>query len=152
MGAVDLRNTAWPVLRFKDRFELAAGDWVRVEVSAPAVGTLYQYGVYGSVRTNWEEQVIDLSEFKGQANVQILFRLASNNDGVTGDGWFIDDLHVEEHVAPAQVYPFYERFESGLTNWLGASWRTSTNSVYAGAQSALDAPDGPVPRKTGSMN
>ena len=127
--SVDLRGTTWPVLKFKDRYSLGGGDWLRVEVydvNQPWYQTI-PYGVYESApRTGWREQQIDLSEFKGRANVRIRFRVAT--DGATpGDGWFIDDLSVTENTLAGtpQTLPMQEGFESGLANWVSAGWITS---------------------------
>jgi hypothetical protein len=132
--SVDLRGTEWPVLKFKDRYALAGGDWLRVDVY-DANQTWYQmspYGVYESTpRTQWREQQIDLSPFKGRANVRIRFHL--DTDGATpGDGWFIDDVSVTENAlaAVALTMPFEEGFEAGLSQWIAAGWIT-TDAVSA---------------------
>jgi hypothetical protein len=132
--SVDLRGTEWPVLKFKDRYALAGGDWLRVDVY-DANQTWYQmspYGVYESTpRTQWREQQIDLSPFKGRANVRIRFHL--DTDGATpGDGWFIDDVSVTENAlaAAALTMPFEEGFEGGLSQWIAAGWIT-TEAVSA---------------------
>ena len=35
-------------------------------------------------------------------------------------------------------YPFYERFENGLSHWLHAGWGTDTNAPYAGSYAVHD--------------
>ena len=137
--AVDLRGASWPVLRFRDRYELAAGDGLRVGVSADGSSWTYLYGAYEAARTNWAEQAIDLSPWKGQANLRIrLEQWADNNPGTTADGWFIDELSVAEHSPQPVSYPLREGFEGGLTNWLSAGWVWETNAAHAGAGAARD--------------
>ena len=60
LTSVNLVGTAWPVLRFWDRFRLASGDWGYVEVSPDGSSWYRLYGVTG-VRTDWAEQSLDLS-------------------------------------------------------------------------------------------
>jgi len=141
LTAVNLQNTTWPVLKFRDRFDLGAGDWFRLEVSANGYPTYYMCGVHGAgSRSNWAEQAVDLSVWKGAPNVQIKFRVAANSDGSTGDGWFVDDVRIEEHAPLDLNYPFYERFEEAPSNfWLGCSWMLSTNGAYEGARAVIDS-------------
>ncbi len=124
--SIDLRGADWPVLSFKDRYSLSGGDWLRVEIY-DANQTWYwlaPYGVYESVpRTEWREQRIDLSPFKGRGNVRVRFRLATDG-GTPGDGWFIDDLALTENPLKdtPQPLPMLESFESGPGNWIPAGW------------------------------
>jgi len=148
--AVDLRGTTWPVLRFWDRYALHEGDWFRVEISPNGSSWYPHYGRHGSCsRTNWTEQTIDLSEWKGQSNVRIRFRRLSNNDaGTVADGWLIDDLAVLDLTLPTLPYPFAESFEDAAwtSRWLTASWNSSaTNGAHAGLRALADR-EGPFTR------
>ena len=136
--SVDLRGATWPVMRFWDRFELGAGDWARLEVSSDGNNWTYVHGYYEGVRTNWEEQVVDLSPWKGQANVRLRFRVVTDgNAGTVGDGWNVDELRVEELAAEVLPYPYYEDFEAGFgSNWLHAGWAVRSNDVYEGMWAA----------------
>ncbi|MFA6632624.1 MAG: hypothetical protein WCU90_10015, partial [Kiritimatiellia bacterium] len=78
------------------------------------------------------EQEVDLSRWRGQANLRVRFYVESDGGGV-GDGWFVDDVSVEEHApGPAQALPFAERFEGGLSNWIAGGWAAVTNAPYEG--------------------
>jgi hypothetical protein len=142
--SVNLSGTAWPVLRFRDRYALGAGDYVRVEASPDGANWTRLYGVAGQGgRTNWLKQEIDLSQWKNQGNVRLRFTLATDNNAITtADGWFVDDVSVVDHAPAAIPYPFYEGFEdAGWTNrWLAASWLALTNSPLAGASALADRP------------
>ena len=130
LTAVDLTGTAWPVLRFKDRhafYDVSSGDYGILEVSPDGSGWTRVYSVSGA-RAEWAEQAIDLSRWRGQANLRIRFCISSDGSG-TGDGWYIDDVNVAEHApGTAQTLPFAERFEDGLGNWLNGGWGASTNA------------------------
>jgi len=134
---VDLSGATWPVLRFWDRHALADNDWGRLEVSPDAGGNWYPiYGV-ASTRTNWAEQTLDLSQWKGRSQVWIRFRMLTDG-GTQNDGWYISDLSLAENPPLAIRYPFYEDFENGMTNWLHSTWTADTNSPFAGNYSAHD--------------
>ena len=134
--AVNLTGAVRPVLRFADWHRLAVNDYGYVEVSAPGRSGLRLYGVYGA-RTNWEEQVVDLSYYKGCANVQILFRLTTDGSG-TDAGWNIDDVRVADEGSPALAVPFVEDFEGGLGNWVETSRWEAASGGYQGAAAAAD--------------
>ena len=139
--AVDLSSAQWPVLRFWDRHDLpTSGDWAYVEISQDGSAWTRVYNVLGT-RTSWREQSIDLSQWKGQGNVFIRFRLQT--DGSTSaDGWYIDDVSIEDQGTPSLEYPFYDDFEANMDNWLHSSWNISTNA-YDGEQSARNT-EGPT--------
>jgi alkylated DNA repair dioxygenase AlkB len=139
-SAFDLSAASWPVLAFWDRFALGNGDWLRVEISPDGTNWTYLYGVHGiASRTTWARQRIDLSPWKGQANVRIRFHLASDGDaGTTADGWNVDDISVAEHVPAAPVNGFHDGFEAGLDNWLSSAWVIDTVSPHDGVACAYD--------------
>ena len=139
-SAFDLSAASWPVLTFWDRFALGNGDWLRVEISSDGSSWSYLYGVHGiASRTSWARQRIDLSPWKGQANVRIRFHLVSDGDaGTTADGWNVDDVSVVEHAAPPPAVGFQDGFEEGLENWLASAWSIDTTSPHAGAACAYD--------------
>ena len=134
--AVDLTGTTWPVLRFWDRYDIGGGDWARVEVSSDGVNYTGMSGMVDGYRGEWQEQVIDLSPWKGQPNVRIRFRLATYSGAATrADGWAIDQVRVEEHTPAAIPYPFYDDFEAGIPTWLESGWGPHTNNPYMGLRS-----------------
>ena len=139
LTSVDLTGSDWPVLRFWDRFQLAGGDWGRVEISTDGNGWVYLYGLYDGTRTNWTEQVIDLSEWKNHDNLRIRFRVGTDSSAATtADGWMIDDVSVIDHTPATISYPFFDGFENDMGNWLHAPWRRATNETYAGSACVVD--------------
>jgi len=142
--AVDLRGLSWPVLRFWDRHAIANNDWGRVFVSGNGGASwTCVYGV-SETRTNWLEQTIDLSPWKNSDQVWIRFQM--NTDGSTqNDGWYVDDVSVEDYTPPPAIYPVFENFESGLDNWLHSSWAVDTNMPYAGLYAVRDTVPARIP-------
>lgn len=136
--AVNLLGSVWPVLEFWDRYSIAQPDWAFVEVSTDGANWARVYGVNG-VQNEWLLKRVDLSPWKNSANVRIRFRLWTDGN-TTSDGWYVDEVRVVEHSAPpAAGLPFYERFEDGgLTNWLAANWRATTNGALDGGWCAVD--------------
>jgi hypothetical protein len=140
LTAVNLTGSAWPVLKFWDKFRLADNDWARLEVSTDGSGWTPVYGAAG-VQAEWREQTIDLSPWKNQSNLRIRFHVWTDGSG-TDDGWSIDDLAVVEHTPVSVSLPFYETFESGLENWLHSSWAVDTNGPFGGSYAVRDTPSG----------
>ena len=141
--AIDLSDTAWPVLEFWDRLGLGAGDWMRLEISCPERGQQNVYGACGlATRDDWRRHRIDLSPWRGCSNVRLRFRLATDNGPTPGTGWFIDDLSITENPQRATplTLPFTEGFEdAGLPGWIAAAWnQTSATDAKDGAGVAQD--------------
>ncbi len=141
--AVDLSDAVWPALVFKDRHALPpSGDNAYLQIGAAnndniaSIAWTTVYSVRES-RTEWKEQKIDLSSWKGHHTVYIRFRLSSNSS-VVDDGWALDDVAVREHTPGAETDALYERFEDGLGNWINGGWIVSSNSPWEGAASALN--------------
>lgn len=144
---IDPRGMNWPVLRFSDRHAFADNDWGRVFVS-PDAGASWT-AVYGvsSTRTNWATQIIDLSPWKNTSQLWIRFQV--NTDGSTqADGWYIDDVAVYDYDPGNAVYPFFDGFETGMSNWLRASWEIDTNLPYAGEYTVRDTRPPRIPPDT----
>jgi hypothetical protein len=125
--AVDLSHASWPVLRFWDRYAL--------DSSTRAIVVVNGAPVYEATGTNgdWSQRAIDLSPWAGNANVQISFRLWAGSG--TADGWYVDDVSVNEQAPVALGYPFFEDFENGLSRWLPGNWGPNSFQPYSGTNS-----------------
>ncbi len=55
--------------------------------------------------------------------------MASDNAATPGEGWFIDDLRVDENPNRNNpiTLPFTEDFESSATGWLLSGWRAAAD-------------------------
>ncbi|MBN2685867.1 MAG: choice-of-anchor J domain-containing protein, partial [Pontiellaceae bacterium] len=141
--AVDLSTAEWPILVFKDRYALPiSGDNAYVQIGAADnnnIASIAWTTVYSlrEARSEWAEQQIDLSHWKGLHTVYIRFRLSSDGS-IQDDGWAIDDISVREHEVLPAVTGLYDRFENGLTNWINGGWACTTNAAWQGGMSVLD--------------
>jgi hypothetical protein len=131
--AVSLAGTDLPVLRFRDRFTLAAGDYGYLEVSPDGGGWTRLYCAQGG-QAGWAEHEVSLLQWKGQANLRIRFYLVTDGSG-TEEGWSLDDVRIENLTAEAMVVPFLEGFESGMARWVESNdWEVVTNEVWSGVK------------------
>ncbi|MEE4272621.1 MAG: hypothetical protein V2I67_13155, partial [Thermoanaerobaculales bacterium] len=138
---IDLRGSTRPVLSFWDRFALAdTGDWARVELSTN--GTSWTR-VYSATLTGsgWAQQQIDLSPWKNEASLRIRFLLSSNYSGIL-DGWYVDDLVIDEDPSGPAALGFSDGFELGDGNWLGSAWALTGDSPHSGSACMQSTPQG----------
>ncbi|GAA5484465.1 hypothetical protein [Haloferula sargassicola] len=142
--SIDLTGAEWPVLSFHDKLELGAGDWVRLEVSAPGYPAENLYGCYEGGHAEWREQRVDLSRWKGSPAVKLRFRLYANSDAYLGDGWRLDDLEVVENPegSTPMNLPATEDFEGGLDGWLAAGWHVADDAAAADGTKSVKSVDG----------
>ncbi len=94
-----------PVLRFWHRYAFEANyDYGYVEVSLDG-GTNWQtIRSYTGTQTTWQEVVVSLAEFEGQASVRLRFRLYSDTNTVA-DGWYVDDVSVSGYGGSTNAAP-----------------------------------------------
>ncbi len=115
---VDLQGTSHPELVFWDRFNLRAYDRGYVEVSQDNGVTwipIFQH--YNSTNLSWTRQIVDLSLYAGLPNVRLRFRLDARSHTQVGDGWWIDDVELREHVSAVITLPWCDDFEADATDW-----------------------------------
>ena len=118
--SIDLSSATMPVLSFWHRHSLEANaDWGYVEVSANMGSTWTTVYYTTGTKTSWEQDKIDLTNYVGNTDVRIRFRLQSNSANNL-DGWYIDDVCIEESVCTIS-YPFFDDMEGGGGNWLSSS-------------------------------
>ncbi|MEP0545325.1 MAG: M14 family zinc carboxypeptidase [Rhodothermales bacterium] len=109
---LDLSDGVSPQLRFSARWDIESNyDFVQVRASTngtnwtPLAGRYTRPGSgsgdqtsgepgYDGTRTQWAEELMDLSAYEGEPEVYLQFRLQSDGS-VTGDGFYLDDLAVE---------------------------------------------------------
>jgi len=69
--------------------------------------------------------------------VRIRFRLQTNSSG-TNDGWYIDDVCIQETATPELPFPFADDMEGGpLTeaNWLPSAWNLVSSDFHSPSHS-----------------
>ncbi|RKY98587.1 MAG: hypothetical protein DRQ10_07275, partial [Candidatus Hydrothermota bacterium] len=114
-GPFDLSTASNPYLRFYHKFDR---DWY-------AYGDVYastdnvnwdRLTYYDSDITDWTEENISLSDYKGESQVWIRF-IFFNNSTYTAEGWYLDDISIVD----VQTSDFFsEDFESG--DWPPTGW------------------------------
>jgi RHS repeat-associated protein len=90
---------------------------------------------YYSSDGTWAERVIDLSSYAGQ-QVRLRFRLDARSHANVADGWYIDDLVIEDTATPPggqgsieQPMALGGRHGTGRSAPLGASVATTTRVI-----------------------
>ncbi|MEK7353050.1 MAG: hypothetical protein AABZ77_00905, partial [Chloroflexota bacterium] len=145
--SVNLGAAVMPVLDFwhKYSFEQNA-DFGYIEVSINGGSTWSRIYFVTGGSPDWEHEQLDLSGYTGQAQVMLRFRLASDASG-TADGWYIDDVSLNETTTPAISYPFSDNMDSGPGSWLSSSWGLVTPG-YSTPNAWTDSPKGNYPIDT----
>lgn len=78
------------------RYELGNGDQWFLEVSNNGGVTWRGVGPFTGTQANWELTTIGLGPFSNSTNFRVRFRLQSDGDGNTGDGFYVDDVRIVE--------------------------------------------------------
>lgn len=90
---IDLAEMAGSRLVFQHKYALERSfDFGYVDVRV-GDGLWTPIAAFTGIQSDFSEASIDLSSFDGRSRVYIRFRLSSD-DGVTADGWYIDDIRV----------------------------------------------------------
>ena len=152
---ISVSRPSWmmPVLSFWERCELEVNkDYGYVEVSVDG-GSTWQ-GIYfaNGYHETWREERVDLSAYATEPEVWIRFRLTTNASGQY-DGWWIDDVAIDETATPDLPYPFVDDMEGPQTesNWLWSSWKLVETDYHSPIRSWHDSPDGwPAVQNPGS--
>ncbi|MBI4283376.1 MAG: immune inhibitor A, partial [Chloroflexi bacterium] len=138
---INLAQAGSPILTFWHRYSLEQNlDYGYVEVSTNGGNTWTQvFVVSGNGEWKWEK--VNLKPYAGSV-IGLRFRLASNANGITGDGWYIDDVNIAEGITSA-TYPFFDNMENGLGSWFYSSpWGQTTSLSHSAGNSWTDSPFG----------
>ncbi|MCZ7547127.1 MAG: immune inhibitor A [Anaerolineae bacterium] len=114
---VSLEGTAHPELVFWDRYNLRAYDRAYVDISlddGASWNPIPTWNHYYETNLSWTRQVVDLSPYAG-LNVRLRFRMDARSHTQVGDGWWIDDVELREHVETIITLPWCDDFETGTT-------------------------------------
>jgi hypothetical protein len=100
-GTIDLSTAVNPQMTFWHHHELYKYGYVEVSDNYGQSGTYTKLKTYSYTQDDWVQEQVDLSDYAGLSNVRIRFRLY-NYYGYSGyDGWYIDDVRIED--APEDV-------------------------------------------------
>ena len=97
---IDLSNAYFARVHFWQKFEFEQGYDYGIVQAATDTGASANWVDLMQVtgdQANWQEVFCDLSQFAGSSRVFIRFLLTSDYS-VTRDGWYIDDLSIEQDV------------------------------------------------------
>ncbi len=141
---VDLSSSVKPVLSYWHRIVTHGNnDFCYVEISVDGGINWTELSKDSGRRKSFVPCTFDLSAYK-TSPVLIRFRLRSNAT-VSYDGWYIDNVSIQEHDTTLTPFPFTDDFEKGLGNWLasGMDWDTiSDTCVGAPGHSVTESPVG----------
>ena len=113
-----------PRLSFWQLYSLQLNqDFGFIEVSSDdGVNWTRWMTVTGYGGTNWENPQLDLTPWAGQL-ILLRFRLQTDSSW-QDDGWYIDDLSVQDSGVMVAAYPFFDDMDvdASQTRWLAANW------------------------------
>jgi len=143
-SGLDLSTAQMPVLSFWHRYTLETNaDYGYVDVSTNWGASWYTIYFVTGFNTEWKEEKVDLSEYALQSDVRVRFRVQTDAQN-RYDGWYIDDVCIQETSNPSIAYPFFDDMEdTALTNanWLSSSWEL-TSDAHSGLWAWDDSPEG----------
>ena len=121
---IDLGAAQMPVLSFWHRYAFDANsDYGYIEVREGGSQAWKRLYFITGASSSWLEGKVDLANYAGK-QVDIRFRVTADANGTNSDGWYLDDIRIEETNAAALPYPFTESFEdpSFASRWIVSSW------------------------------
>ena len=162
-GIINLTGAEDPILTFWHKYDIASStgghdqewDYGRVYISDNygLPGTWAQlYGVYGSSTSDWQRVDIDLSAYVGKSTVRLRFVMDDQRDqdpswggdnSEARDGWWIDDIRVENRPAKVTLASPANVSMHGAT----LSWTQNSDSdfkqyeIYRATNASIDRTD-----------
>ena len=144
LAGISLGAAVQPMLSFWERCDLEANaDFGCVDVSVDGGASWTSVYYVTGIQIAWRERRIDLSEFAGSSDLRVRFRLQTNAS-VQADGWYIDDVCVQETPTPSLGSSLSDDLEGAQTqtNWLSASWGLVDSDSNSPTHSFADSPNG----------
>jgi len=91
------------------------------------------------VLSTWSFVSLDLTAYKS-TTFKLRFRLTSN-DNTESDGWYVDDVSIDEADTEGDSFPFFDDFESGDDNWIlsGCDWDITDDFSRSESHSLTDS-------------
>jgi hypothetical protein len=121
-----------PYLSFWERHSFGANSHGFVEVSTDGTSWTRLADVTGFSPV-WKQVRIDLSAYQFAPSVWVRFRMWGG--GTQGEGWYIDDVRIEENTAGDEPYPFYDGMEDSVVTtglWHSSSWELDGPGALGG--------------------
>ncbi len=132
---INLQGSNKPELSFWHKYSLEQatpsnqGDFVYVRISSDGGANFYPYYTEtGS--SDWVHEKIDLTPWRGLV-VLVQFWLWADGDAAVGDGWFIDNIRIDETTTgPLGGIPFFDDVNDDTTT--NMYWQSSTFELIEG--------------------
>ncbi len=159
-GWVPISGGSSPRLVFWERWSLGSGDqmWVGVKDyrDSNAAWVWKNVNTSGGSNLNWRRRVFDLTNWEGVnfdgKDIELAFRVTSNGDADTADGWYLDDIAVEPNTYRTYNVGFQDDAEDSITSpthWLNeCNWQRTASKARSGTFSWTDSPTGQYQNST----
>jgi hypothetical protein len=144
-GTINLIGAPNPQLEFYDRYNLASGTYARVGIREAGTTDWVDVTVhFNSTDLTWMRQVFDLTNFGGRSFkdkvIELRFVLDASTASGTADGWWIDNISVQNNVLRRYTVGFEDDME-GISHWYpSGTWARSNESAYTGSLAWSDSP------------
>lgn len=152
-GYIDLTTATNPKMEFWDRFSLDAYAYAKVGLAEAGTNNWADYTLhYNGTNLGWMRQTFDLTQFDpdGAAPpvnfagklVEIRFVLDAREASTTLDGWWIDDIKVNQDPLKRYTIPFSDDMDADEIHWYaGGTWARSTEqNPHSGRYAWSDSP------------
>jgi Flp pilus assembly pilin Flp len=155
-GYIDLRGSTNPFFEFWDRYDLHWGGYARVGIAVAGTGNWTDVQLHNNeANLGWSRQTFDLKNFgdpdgtgpavgNDYSNelIEIRFIMDNKNSSSSDDGWWIDDIKVQEQVIKRYTIGFSDDME-GASHWYaGGTWARTNEQAHSGIQAWSDSPGG----------
>ena len=147
-GIVDLTvpESVTPELVFYHSWYLGTNDKIFAEVSTDGTNwvSLTENRPFEALQAESRNDVfvresISLASYDGQV-FYLRFRIEADNI-TERDGWWIDDIAIQNRPTGFMPYPFFDDMENGSANWIAdGEWAISPEQAYSGSSSWSDSP------------
>ncbi len=147
-GVVDLTvpESVTPEIVFYHSWELGTNDKIYLEASTDGQNwiSLTESRPFEALHSETRNDVfvreaISLAAWDDKVFF-LRFRLVADND-TERDGWYIDDITIQNHPTGNLPYPFFDNTESGASNWLpDGTWSLHPEEAYSGSTAWSDSP------------
>lgn len=150
-GTVDLRASTAPKLEFWDRYDLGPNVHAKIEVSEFETDVWTAFELHtNETNLGWTRETIDLSPWADPDGtgaltgkiIELRLVLDARNVLNSGahEGWWVDDIKIEEDVIKTYTIGFADDMESALHWYAGGSWARTNESPRSGSQTWSDSP------------
>lgn len=154
-GSIDIATLTRPRMIFWDTWALGPNAHVDVGIrdyTSNNDWTWVTAHTAGQVNTNWQRELFDLTNFgginflTGSKKIEIAYRLINTDPNIVADGWYIDDIAVDQDVIDTFPIPASDDMDGtvmGNLKWLPeCSWAVSNedNHTSNGSKAYTDSP------------